>query len=223
MKGLFRAAVLAGFALMTMGASPNWLATVAKTDGGFVLGNPNAKVKLVTFESYTCPHCADFEKEAGGALRIAYVQPGKISLEVRHFVRDPVDLTAAMLTECVAPAKFFNTHQALFNRFDRIAQVMSNSTKAQQDRWYAQDRAAGRRTIASDFGFYEIVAAQGLTRAQADTCLNNNALAKKLADQTKADDEKYKITGTPSFALNGALLFATHQWSLLKPQIDARL
>lgn len=223
MKALFRAAAVLGVALMSVGAAPNWLATVAKSDGGHVLGNPAAKVKLITFESYTCPHCADFEKEAAGALRIAYVQPGKVSLEVRHFVRDPVDLTAAMLTECVAPGKFFNAHQAFFAKFDQIAQVMTRSTKAQQDRWYAKDQAAARRAVASDFGFYDIIAAQGLTRAQADQCLNNTALAKKLADQTKAADEKFNITGTPSFALNGVTLIATHQWSLLKPQIDARL
>lgn len=223
MKALFRAAAVLGIALMSVGAAPNWLATVAKTDGGYVLGNPDAKVKLITFESYTCPHCADFEKEAAGPLRIAYVQPGKVSLEVRHFVRDPVDLTAAMLTECVAPGKFFNAHQAFFAKFDRIAQVMTRSTKAQQDRWYAKDKAAARRAVASDFGFYDIIATQGLTRAQADQCLNNEPLAKKLADQTKAADEKFNITGTPSFALNGVTLIATHQWSLLKPQIDARL
>ncbi|HZF46406.1 MAG TPA: thioredoxin domain-containing protein, partial [Sphingomonadaceae bacterium] len=85
------------------------------------------------------------------------------------------------------------------------------------------DQPAARRAVASDFGFYEIIAAQGLTRTQADQCLNNTALAKKLADQTKAADEKFNITGTPSFALNGVTLIATHQWSLLKPQIDARL
>ncbi|KPL68120.1 hypothetical protein SZ64_08310 [Erythrobacter sp. SG61-1L] len=223
MKGLIRAGAVVGFALMSVGAAPNWLVTVSKTDGGHLLGNPNAKVKLTTFESYTCPHCADFEKEAGAELRISFVQSGKVSLEVRHALRDPVDLTAAMLTECVAPGKFFATHQAIFRNFDQIARTLTTSTKAQQDRWYGQDKAAARRAIASDFGFYPIVASQGLTRAQADQCLNNNALAKRLAEQDRADEEKYNITGTPSFAINGVRLIATYQWSLLKPQLDARL
>ena len=37
----------------------------AKTpEGGFVMGNPNAKVKLIEFGSLTCPHCAEFEEQA---------------------------------------------------------------------------------------------------------------------------------------------------------------
>ncbi|WP_336978176.1 thioredoxin domain-containing protein [Altererythrobacter fulvus] len=223
MKGLIRAAAVVGIALMSVGATPNWLVTVSKTDGGHLLGNPNAKVKLTTFESYTCPHCANFEKEAAAELRISYIQSGKVSLEVRHALRDPVDLTAAMLTECVAPGKFFATHQAIFRNFDQIARTLTSSSKAQQDRWYAQDKAAARRAIASDFGFYPLVATQGLTRAQADQCLNNNALAQRLAEQDKADETKFKITGTPTFILNGVKLIATYDWSLLKPQIDARL
>ena len=45
-------------------AAPNngdWSTIVTKTaEGGFVMGNPNAKVKLVEFGSMTCPHCAEF-------------------------------------------------------------------------------------------------------------------------------------------------------------------
>ncbi|QCI79904.1 hypothetical protein E6W36_11505 [Hankyongella ginsenosidimutans] len=41
----------------------NWPGTVSKTkDGGFIMGNPNAPIKLVEFASFTCPHCADFHK-----------------------------------------------------------------------------------------------------------------------------------------------------------------
>ena len=101
--------------------------------------------------------------------------------------------------------------------------LLSEHSKAQSDRWEAQDHAAARRAIATDFGFYELMERQGLSRSQATACLNNEALAKRIADQRQADDAKYDISGTPSFALDGNLLVATHDWSLLQPQIDARL
>lgn len=223
MNGFFRAAVMGAAMLFSIGAAPNWTSTVAKTEGGHRLGNPDAKVKLIAFESYTCSHCAAFEQEAGAVLKLGYVQPGNLSYEVRHFVRDPVDLTAAMLTECVAPQKFFDAHRAIFLSYNKWSPLLSTASKAQRDRWFAQDRAAARRAIASDFGFYAIMSGQGLSRVQADKCLADNALAQRLANQTKADAEEYGIAGTPSFAINGLLLMATAQWEMLRPQIDARL
>ena len=224
MKGLLlRTVMLSGIALLSIGAAPNWTATVTKTDGGHRLGNPDAKIKLITFESYTCPHCAHFEQEASSALKLAYVQPGKLSLEVRHVIRDPVDLTAAMLTNCGAPAKFFANHTAFFSRQNQWIATMSNASKTQRDRWYTGDPAARRRAVAADFGFYKIMEGRGYSRPQADACLKDEALAKRLAESSAADDKKYGITGTPSFALNGVLLAATYDWQLLRLQIDARL
>ena len=39
-------------------AGTKWSETIAASpDGYFVMGNPNAKVKLVEYGSYTCSHC----------------------------------------------------------------------------------------------------------------------------------------------------------------------
>ena len=46
-------------------AGTSWSATVTQTpEGGFVMGNPQAKVKLIEYGSYTCSHCRDFSAEA---------------------------------------------------------------------------------------------------------------------------------------------------------------
>ncbi len=224
MKSLFRMVAVLGAAWLSVGAAPAWLGTVAVTPEGHRLGNPEARVKLVAYESYTCPHCADFEAEAADTIRVGYIQTGKLSLEVRHYVRDPVDLTAAMLTECVPPAKFFNAHRAFYLNYKKWIPVMAKANEAQSNRWYVKDGGAARRNIASDFGFYNLMTPLGLSRPAADKCLNDNALAAKLAGQTAATDKKYPdFEGTPSFLLNGLLLIATHQWDLLRPQIEARL
>ena len=218
---MLRVALLALVAFMNVGAT-SVIASTVTPEGGHVIGSPKAKVKLIAFESYTCHFCAKFEQEGAPPLKLAYVQTGKVSLEVRHFVRDPVDLTAAMLSECVPPSKFFNVHRALFLNFQKWTALFATASQAQRDRWSSKDQGAARRSIASDFGLYQYVESQGLTRPQADKCLNDNALAKRLADQTKAYDEKFNLTGTPSFAINGVLLEATHDWATLAPQIAAR-
>ena len=38
----------------------DWSTIVAESpEGGFVMGNPNAGVKLIEFGSMTCPHCRE--------------------------------------------------------------------------------------------------------------------------------------------------------------------
>ena len=74
MKAIGRALLAAAAAFLCVGAAPNWTSVVAKTEAGYRLGNPEAKVKLIAFESYTCSHCAHFEKDAGPVLKLAVLK-----------------------------------------------------------------------------------------------------------------------------------------------------
>lgn len=200
----------------------NWLTTVTvKGDGTHVLGNPDAKVKLDEFVSYTCPHCAAFEKKADAPLRLAYVQPGKLSVRVVHLVRDPIDLTVAMLTNCGEPAGFFKRHQTFLHTQDKWLPKMGTASEAQRSRWTSGDMAARFRAIASDFGFYELMAPRGFSRAAIDRCLADKNLGQRIAAQS-AQARELDVPGTPSFAIGGALLDSVHDWPALETAIKAR-
>ncbi len=220
---IFRGTLLAAAALFATGAaSGGWNQTVVQTaSGSHVLGNPAAKVKLTAFVSYTCPHCAEFEKESDAALRLGYVAPGKLSIEVRHVVRDPVDLTAAMLTNCGAKEKFFLNHAALMRSQSRWIAVMASASPAQQQRWRNPDIAQRNRAIASDFGFYAIMAARGYDRQSVDKCLIDKAVEGQLMKQSQ-ESVAMGVRSTPSFAINGTVLAGTNDWAMLRPQLDAR-
>lgn len=226
MKPILRLAALAGTALTLSAAAPKtvgWNYTVTRTAAGSnVLGNPAAKVKLTKFLSYTCPGCARFETEAEGPLRLGYVATGKVSVEVRHYLRDPVDLTVALLTNCGPKEKFFLNHSA-FMRSQRVwIGKIAASSEAQRQRWTSGPLGARTRAVATDFKFYEIMASRGYDRAATDRCLADTAMAQRLAKQTEEAD-KLGIHTTPSFAIDGMLLAATHDWAMLRPQLDARM
>jgi protein-disulfide isomerase len=206
---------------VAQGAARNWINTVVATDGGHRIGNPNAPVKLTEYISYTCPHCAAFVREGEGQLELAYVAPGKVSVEVRHLLRDPIDAVAAQLVSCVPPAKFLAVHKELFLTQGTWAQPMVRATSAQQARWRTPG-AAGRRAIASDFKFYDLLARYGVSRVDADKCLANQALAQKMADTSAREWKLPGVEGTPTFAINGLILAGTAGWDGLQPQIAAR-
>lgn len=224
--GFLARAMLAASALLCLGAAPKsvgWNRTVTLSPGGgHVLGNPDAKIKLTQFVSYTCPHCAQFEVEAEGALRIGYVASSKVSVEVRHMLRDPIDLTVALLTNCGPKEKFFLNHTAFMRSQKVWIGRMTNSTAAQRQRWTSGTPLARARAIASDFKFYEIMASRGYDRPTTERCLADADMAQRLADQTAAAQAQ-GVRSTPSFAIDGQVLIATHEWATLRPQLDARL
>lgn len=211
------AAIAASAAL----AAPNWLITVDTKGGGHAIGNPAAKVKLTEFVSYTCTHCGHFAQESN-ALDV-YVASGKVQLDIRHVLRDPVDLTAAMLANCGPAVKFPKNHAALMLSQPKWLPATLYATAGQKARWYQGPGAARRRAIAADLKFYDTMIARGYDRVALDRCLSDEGLAKRLADQSAADGKKWGITGTPAFAIDGTVLAGTSEWEMLRLQLDARL
>lgn len=202
----------------------NWAVTSTATpEGHHLLGNPAAKLRLIQFVSYTCPHCAHFETESEGQLKIGMIAPGKGAVEVRNFVRDPVDMTVALITNCAPPSRFFQLHTAFMRLQPQWIGPLTNSTEAQRQRWFTGPFASRTRAIASDFKLYQFMASRGMDRQTMDRCLANEALANKLAKQTDYAAETLGVTGTPSFMIDGILLAGTHDWNSLRPQILARL
>ena len=106
---------------------------------------------------------------------------------------------------------------------DKWLPVTTRATAAQKARWLNGPGPARRRAIASDLGFYPIMLARGYDRPALDRCLSDEAMAKRLADKSADDDAKRNVKGTPSFAIDGVVLSGTATWSVLQPQLDARL
>src|SRR3954447_16029928 len=93
----------------------DWTHVVAASPaGGFVLGNPKAKVKLVEYGSLSCPHCRAFDQDGVPTLLAKYVKPGQVSWEFRNYVRDAADLTAALISRCNGARSFFPLVRGLY-------------------------------------------------------------------------------------------------------------
>jgi protein-disulfide isomerase len=212
-----------GMAALAIGATPNWNTEIVETAAGHRVGNPDAKIKLVAYESYTCPHCGEFERQGEGALRIVYIHGGNLSFEVRHIIRDPVDLTVAMLANCGPPGKFFGNHAAFMLGQASWLNKATDATQATRNRWTSGAQDARRRAIAQDLNLYAVMANRGYERPEIDRCLNDNAKAKALADRSKANGETPGVDGTPTFAINGTVLANVHTWRTLQAALDQRL
>lgn len=200
-------------------AGQTWANTVSKTaEGGYVMGNPEAPIKLVEFASLTCPHCREFADEAFNTIRDKYVASGRVSFELRNYVRDGLDLTAAMLTRCGTDTSYFPLTEQAFSYQDKMFE------KAQG---LGQDRFQQLSTLPEDqryvaladaLGLTDFFAQRGISRDQANQCLANAETANALANHTGEATQKFNIEGTPTFMINGSKIDFTG-W----PELEATL
>lgn len=215
------ALVLAPVAIAQSNAG-NWNLTVEETPTHHRIGNPDAQVVLAEYVSYTCGHCAHFAKEGDPVLELAYIGSGKVAVEYRQMLRNPVDLTIAMMAHCGEPSKFKQNHAAFMLSQDKWLAKARSATDAQVSRWNGQ-QAEGRRAIANDLGLYAIMESRGYRITDVDKCLADDVQAKVLADATMSYARDVGVQGTPSFAINGKLIDGAHSWQSLNPKLDEAL
>ena len=214
---------LAALALAMPARAKSVLDVTNPEPGVHVMGGDNTVLTLTEYVSYTCPHCYQFEKDGGDRLRVFYVGSGKVKLEVRHVVRDPFDLVAAMLTNC-GPAGRFDRNHAMFMREQPVwLGKLRSATQAQINRYSSGPYAQRRQAIARDAGFYPMMQRRGYEPVEVDRCLADEGMAKALAEKARGYVQNGGIQGTPSFAIDGVVLAGTSDWEMLKAQLDLHL
>ncbi|MDE2595667.1 MAG: thioredoxin domain-containing protein [Sphingomonadales bacterium] len=201
-------------------AGKAWSDVVSATpEGGFVMGNPNAPIKLVEYGSLTCPHCAEFAEKSAAPLRDNFVASGRVSFEFRNFVRDAIDITAAQLTHCGTPESFFPlTEQVFANQKDMFAKAQAAGQPAYEA---AMNQTDGKRGLALGqlTGLVDFFAARGISKDQAAACLSDTAKAQKLAKDTQDQGAQFDIQGTPTLLINGAKI-DTVSWDEVKARLE---
>ena len=219
----FGASMLAVAALAVMGAGKNWTLEVERGEASHTVGNPEAELLVTDFSSYTCSHCGNFARTGGEIVKLAYVGPGTTRVEIRHVIRNPIDLAASMAAWCGPKDNFLRNHAALMFAQDTWLEEAGKATPSQQQRWATGPIPQRLRNISSDLGFYEIFERRGYNRPELDRCLADTKLMETLIGATVDDAETFGIRGTPSFAIDGELLSDVHGWEALQPQIQSRL
>jgi protein-disulfide isomerase len=220
-------AALSGAALTLIAAAPAkpaaWSRTVTTSPiGAYVVGNPAAKLRLVEYFSYTCHVCADFAREASVPLKTQYIDRGLVLFEYRNLVRDPVDMTAALLARAGGASAFAGNHQAIFAAFPAFIAKVQNATDAQKTSWFEGSTAQRARRIAADTGLAALMRARGYSEAQLDAALGSEVAQAELTGMTNIGRGADRVAGTPSFFLNGQRADAT-AWPALKSKLDAAL
>jgi protein-disulfide isomerase len=155
----------------------------AATD--FPMGSKDAKVVMVEYASVTCPHCANFHNNVLPALKEKYITPGKVRYVFREFPTPPVELAMAghLIARCAGG--------------DKRDTIISTIMRQQQEMVTQAQGPTGSRQF-----FLNVAASAGMSEAQFEACLKDEAKLKILAD-VREGGIAAGVTGTPTIFING--------------------
>ncbi|MGN6820786.1 MAG: thioredoxin domain-containing protein [Sphingomonas sp.] len=208
----------------TAPAGTSWTDTVSATpEGGMRMGNPDAPLKLVEYGSRACPYCAKFDQEGFPVLKQSYIATGKLSYEFREYpVHGALDIAPILLGQCTGdPATFFPILDQMFaNQQTLLANEQTVQAKVQAAQGASPNQVAVM--YAEGLGYLDFMKQRGLPEDKARACLNDKARIDKLVERTKFANDKFQISGTPTFILNGQKLDAVDEWAKLEPVLKAR-
>ncbi|WP_436009710.1 DsbA family protein [Phenylobacterium sp. LjRoot219] len=177
-----RLALISALAAAVAAAAPA-LAAPAKLPaqpGDMSLGSPKAKIQVVEYASMSCSHCASFHTEVFPAFKAKYVDTGKVRFTLREMLTPPAEVAAAgfLMARCAGPSKYFKV----------VGEVFES-----QARWNDGDL----KPI-----FVDIAKANGLSEAQFDACLTDQASLEALNGRVKAALDS-GVNSTPTLFVNG--------------------
>jgi protein-disulfide isomerase len=181
------AAVLLAFALPafaeTATPTPESVPADAPVILDMALGPKDAKVTIIEYGSFTCPHCAAFDAQVFDPLRKDYIDTGKVRFEFREFYRNKYDLWAGMMTRCGGEMRYFG--------------VLGILMKTQAD-WAGTDDAA----VVVD-NLKRIGRSAGMDDVALEACMKDDAMAKALVAHFQTTSTEYDVQGTPTIVING--------------------
>jgi protein-disulfide isomerase len=164
----------------------NAFAQNGKKPTEYYLGNPNAKVVLLEYGSMTCSHCGHFAREIYPKIHEKYVATGKVRYVFRTMPTPPIDLAIAMqLAADCAGSQRYQLIEEYFNQQPAIFEAAKSA--------YGPINMISRIAKSKT----------GIDKDTLEMCFNNQEMRNNISNLANFGEKTYKITGTPSFVING--------------------
>ena len=163
-----------------------------------VIGNADAKISIIAFESLTCSHCANFHKDIFPDLKKEYLDTGLAKIEFRHF---PLDIAA------------FNASKVAQCNNDGDSKIL-NSLFANQQKW-----VKGSSASEANQNLKKFLENEGFN-IDFDACINNEKIEDFVLNDRIDGVKKFKVDSTPTIIINDKKFEKTLNYKNLKKALE---
>ena len=163
-----------------------------------VVGNKDAKITIIAFESLTCSHCANFHKDVYPQLKKDYLDTGLAKIEFRHFPLDIAAFNASKVSQC---------------KNDGDSKIL-NSLFANQQKW-----VKGSSAEEANKNLEKFLKSEGFD-IDFKTCLNNQEIEDFVLNDRIDGVKNFKVNATPTIIINNKKFEKSLNYKNLKKALE---
>ena len=163
-----------------------------------VVGDKNAKITIITFESLTCSHCANFHNDVYPQLKKEYLDTGLAKIEFRHFPLDMAAFNASKISQC---------------KNDGDSTIL-NSLFANQQKW-----VKGSSIEEANKNLQKFLISEGFN-VDFEGCINNKEIEDFILNDRIDGVKKFKVNATPTIIINNEKFEKSLNYKNLKKALE---
>ena len=145
-----------------------------------IIGNKDAKISIIAYESLTCSHCANFHIDVLPKLKKEYIDTGLAKIEFRHFPLDVAAFNASKIVQC---------------KNDGNPEIL-NSLYLNQSKWIK-----GNTIEEVNENLKKFLVSEGI-KVDFDKCTNNKSIEDFVLNDRIEGVKKFKVNATPTIIIN---------------------
>ena len=162
------------------------------------VGNKDAKITIIAFESMTCSHCANFHKNVYPQLKEEFLDTGIAKIEFRHFPLDLAALNASKISQCTN---------------DGNSDILQ-SLYANQQKW-----VKGSTIEEANQNLQKFLKNEGFS-IDFDSCVNNKEIEDFVLNDRIQGVKNFKVNATPTIIINNEKFEKTLNYKNLKKALE---
>ena len=163
-----------------------------------IVGNVDAKISIIAFESMTCSHCADFHKKVFPKLKEEYLDTGIAKIEFRHFPLDMAAFNASKVSQC---------------KNDGNSDILE-ALYANQQKW-----VKGSSIQEANKNLQKFLKSEGFS-IDFDSCINNQEIEDFVLNDRIDGAKNFKVNSTPTIIINKDKFEETLNYKNLKKALE---
>jgi protein-disulfide isomerase len=163
-----------------------------------IVGNKDAKISIIAFESLTCSHCADFHKEVYPQLKNEYIDTGLAKIEFRHFPLDMAAFNASKISQC---------------KNDGESNIL-NRLFLNQQKW-----VRGSTSEEANENLKKFLVEEGIN-VDFEACVNNKKIEDFVLNDRIDGVKEYKVNATPTIIINNEKFDKSLNYKNLKKALE---
>ena len=163
-----------------------------------VVGNKNAKITIITYESLTCSHCADFHINVYPELKRDYIDTGIAKIEFRHFPLDVAAFNASKVSQC---------------KNDGQSEIL-NSLYLNQQKW-----VKGKTIEEVNENLKKFLKSEEFN-VDFNQCTTNKKIEDFILNDRIEGVKKFKVNATPTIIINNEKFEKSLNYKNLKKTLE---